>query len=285
MSIILDDPASPNQDSLERTILARHIYSLVKQAPEEWTLRIGVYGRWGEGKTTLLDLIAGLAASDGLAVARFNPSLVSDATQLWNAFFLAIVDAFAGQDSGTSAGTQMQRLRARVASTGGLGAFFKAAAPSHPIGGPLFKLLELGSDKLRDQIGLSPSTVSELVRSKLGTKRLVIFVDDVDRVEPQLVPRLLLAVRDLNVPLTAFIIAIDPDVVTEGLAAVHPGWKDSPEFLEKILQFHYWLQPLDSVAVSRLAPRWTLQIRPFVDSSKPAISRVAARDRLGSVVG
>jgi hypothetical protein len=47
-----------------------------------------VYGRWGEGKSTLLDLIATLAASDDLPVARFTPSSVADATQLWNLFFL-----------------------------------------------------------------------------------------------------------------------------------------------------------------------------------------------------
>src|SRR5262249_4824731 len=54
---------------------------------------------------------------------------------------------------------------------------------------------------------------------------------------------------------TTFIVAVDPDVVTEGLAMVHPGWKDAPEFLAKILQFHYWLQPLGDAVVADFARR------------------------------
>jgi hypothetical protein len=272
MAVLLDDPASPDQDALDRTGLAKSIYSLIKQAPDDWTLRIGVYGRWGEGKTTLLDLIANLAKSEGLLVARFNPSSVADATQLWNLFFLAIADAFAdaGGDATTAASVteRIQRLRAQVGSRTGLGAFFKAAAPAHPIAGPLFRIVELGSDTLRQQIGLSGATIEALVRSKTGAKRLIIFVDDVDRVEPHLVPRLLLALRELNVSLTAFVVAVDPDVVTQGLSTVHPGWKDAPEFLEKILQFHYWLPPLDPSTVAKFArlqiPGTNLEMPPDV---------------------
>lgn len=256
MSIFLDDPAKPEEDALGRTALARSIYGLIKQSPAEWTLRIGVYGRWGEGKTTLLDAISNLAQQDGLPVARFSPSSASDATQLWNQFFLAIADAFNEESdvlAARSFSERAQRLRARIASNKGVGAFFKAAEPAHPIAGPLFRIAELGSDTLRAQVGLSAKTIDALVRTKAGTKRLVVFVDDVDRVEPRLVPRLLLALRELNVQLTAFVVAVDPDIVTQGLSEVHPGWKDAPEFLEKILQFHYWLPQLDSHTVSKFA--------------------------------
>jgi hypothetical protein len=87
---------------------------------------------------------------------------------------------------------------------------FKAATPSHPIAGPLLRILELGSDTFRQQIGVSAATINELVRTKTEAKRLIVLVDDVDRVDPQLVPQLLLALRELNVHLTAFVIAVDP---------------------------------------------------------------------------
>ena len=185
-------------------------------------------------------------------VSRFTPSFSTDATALWSELFLAIVNAFdpAG-DQGGFAGS-IDRLRARLGASK-LAMFFKASTPSHPVAGPLFHLAELGSDKIRETLGITKERVVELVRTKSADKRLLVFIDDLDRVEPALVPPLLLKLRDLEIPLTAFVVAVDPTVVTEGLSARHPGWKDAPEFLEKILQFHYWLHPPDKAAIARLA--------------------------------
>jgi hypothetical protein len=57
-----------------------------------------------------------------------------------------------------------------------------------------------------------------------------------------LMPHLLLALREVfDLPGCAFIVAFDPRTIADALPAAHPGWKATPEFLEKIIQFSFWL--------------------------------------------
>jgi len=191
---------------LLRLSLARGVYSLIKDAPADWTLRIGVYGAWGEGKTTLLNLLANLAQKDGLPVARFSPSLSRDNTQLWNSFFLAVTGALGAPARPISASARArwhwQRLRAWLGKQRWFSGFLKAAEPSHPIAGPLFRLAEMATDEFRARIGMSSERVSALLSTHLANRRLLVLIDDIDRTEPALLPCLLLAVRELDVPLT-----------------------------------------------------------------------------------
>src|SRR3990172_1351409 len=82
------------EDRLGRVRLARSIYRFIQESPVDWTVRVGVYGRWGEGKTTVLNLIEDLAEADDLVVARFAPSLASDRAQLWNQLFRSVAAGF-----------------------------------------------------------------------------------------------------------------------------------------------------------------------------------------------
>jgi hypothetical protein len=59
----------------------------------------------------------------------------------------------------------------------------------------------------------------------LGGKRLLVLVDDVDRMRPELVPTLLMSIRErLFIPGCHFLVAMDPDVVSRALSSVHAGW-------------------------------------------------------------
>ena len=44
------------QDRLNRWKFAENIYSIVKNTPQDWSNRIGIYGGWGEGKTSVSNL-------------------------------------------------------------------------------------------------------------------------------------------------------------------------------------------------------------------------------------
>src|SRR6266446_6961645 len=48
---------SPGQDLLGRTRFASGLAALIANAPPRSSLRIGIYGGWGEGKTSVLQLI------------------------------------------------------------------------------------------------------------------------------------------------------------------------------------------------------------------------------------
>jgi hypothetical protein len=68
-------------------------------------------------------------------------------------------------------------------------------------------------------------------------------VDDVDRVDSPLVPKLLMGLHDLFDELgrCAFVVALDPAVVSGGLSQINPAWSSAPAFLEKIVQYPFRL--------------------------------------------
>ena len=40
-----------NEDQLNRWPIAQEIYRIASSGPRDWSVRIGVYGEWGSGKT------------------------------------------------------------------------------------------------------------------------------------------------------------------------------------------------------------------------------------------
>jgi hypothetical protein len=75
------------------------------------------------------------------------------------------------------------------------------------------------------------------IEEKLKDRKLVIIVDDLDRVRPELVPDLLLTLREaLDYPNYFYIMALAPEVLEQGLKDVHQGWGEPRQFLEKIIE-------------------------------------------------
>jgi hypothetical protein len=46
-------------------------------------------------------------------------------------------------------------------------------------------------------------------------------------------------------PFMIFILAFDPNVITKTINAYHPGWEEGPEFIDKIIDFQYWLPDIE----------------------------------------
>ena len=66
-------------------------------------------------------------------------------------------------------------------------------------------------------------------------------------------PHLLLGLREiLDLQQCAFVMGLDPIVISKALPQVHAGWGSTPEFLEKIIDLPFWLPPVQSDDLSRL---------------------------------
>ena len=87
------------------------------------------------------------------------------------------------------------------------------------------------------------------IRKKLGHKRIIVFIDDLDRATPELLPKLLLSLREiLDLPGFTFVLAFDNEIVADGLITANKAWGDGDNFLDKILDFHYYLPPVSKAA-------------------------------------
>lgn len=226
--------SSRERDALRRWPFAHSIYQLIQSAPKDWSLRIGVYGRWGEGKTTVLNYVEQMAKNDSFPVAKFNPWAAQDRNELWNGLSIAVEQAF---NSKTPTVTKLKRGAAKAAEVG-----LQFAAATHSAGKAVGGLV---APLLQKKLSVKRSDVEQILRDQLGDRKLIIFIDDLDRTDPKLVPHLLLGLREvLDLPQCAFIMGLDPLVVTGALVEVHSGWGKTEEFLEKIIDFPFWLPPL-----------------------------------------
>jgi hypothetical protein len=80
------------------------------------------------------------------------------------------------------------------------------------------------------------------IEEKLAGKRLIVFIDDLDRVRVEMVPTLLLTLREaLDYPNYFYVMALAPDIVERGLRMVHEGWGEPRKFLEKIIELPKYL--------------------------------------------
>jgi hypothetical protein len=180
-----------------------------------------VYGGWGEGKTSVLQLVQKRLQEE----RHVTVFLYAWASLNVQALFQRLVVEIARQ-LGLSAGDLkgLQTLRKAVTPLGPLDSRIK---------GPVTVL---------DSIlgGLSSRATRVLVTKiprALKGRKLIVFVDDIDRVRPGLVPELLLSLREvLNQPDYFYIIALAPDVVQASLRTSNKEWGDTTKFLEKIIE-------------------------------------------------
>ncbi len=85
--------AKQAEDSLDRWRFASELMGLIRNTPPEWSIRIGLTGKWGEGKSTVLHFIEGLARRDGHLVVWFVPWAATSLDELWAEFANRLLEA------------------------------------------------------------------------------------------------------------------------------------------------------------------------------------------------
>lgn len=239
-----DAPVSTqSQDLLGRWPIARAVYQLATTAPENWAVRIGLYGAWGSGKSTVLKFVEDQAKRDGHACCWFNPWGFSTEEEMLHGFTKALRSTME-----TELGVKAQ-LGDKARATGR--SAFELLRGASDIA-PVLKSVH-GAGALADKMfDLRGKDMAHLAKQLKG-KRVLFLVDDLDRAHPSIVPKVLFWVREiLDLPGLSFILAFDPDRVVPALEGEHPGF-DGREFLDKILDFQRWLPDLGEADVLRLA--------------------------------
>lgn len=232
------------EDLLGRWHLAKAIFDLIDLTPKETTLRIGVYGGWGEGKTSVMELVASQATERAIPVCRFPVWSAGNQAELWAGF----VDAL---EAALPPDQRDRKVRVKKAAKAAQERL--KAAEGLPYASVVDALVGLAGT--RAQVNEDDT---KRVLGRLATSgRVVVMVDDLDRVDPSLLPRLLMGLHQMfeGIGRCAFVIAVDPAVVSRGLATLNPGWDTSSSFLDKIVQYQYWLIPPPAESRLRLIER------------------------------
>ncbi|MCI0622104.1 MAG: KAP family NTPase [Acidobacteria bacterium] len=232
---------SPAEDRFNRLPFARRIVQAIANRTDPSSLAIGIYGRYGEGKTSVLNLLREELHSDTrFVVVPFNPWLFGDQKQLLTAFFYTLADGLG------------RTLKQRKEEIGEILTKYSFALAA-------LKLPGLDLSKAAKELGQQLSTVQlEELRKRLeriltdSGKRAVVIVDDIDRLdrtEIQAIFKLVKVAADFE-HLT-YVLAFDDDMVADALGERFPGGgkEAGRAFLEKIIQVPLHLPPADKLTL------------------------------------
>lgn len=233
----IDDP---DADQFRRRPFANRIADTITLRTDPTSLVVGLYGRWGEGKTTALHFIERrLGESDSVICIRFNPWLYQGESQMLLSFFETLAAAI-----DRSLKTRKQEMGKWLRTLG-------AALGSVSVG---VGVVNASPGKALAQLGKSLSSVDildnrkrlEECLSKSG-KRIVIMIDDIDRLDDNEIATMFKLVKlAADFQHTAYILAFDQQIVSKALAKRYADSEESgSSFLEKIVQVPIDLPPAD----------------------------------------
>lgn len=195
----------------------------------------GVYGKWGDGKTSLMQFIKNKlladSSNDKLFLAEYSPWLTDNNEALLREFFLSILTYPDGN------------VKELIKKYGALAIFasktiLNAIVPG--AGGALAEGIQLAKDALSD----STDTLSELKRKvanaiKDSGHHLVVMIDDLDRLDKEEIHTVLRLIRQVaDFPNCVYVIAMDAEMVAKAIGEYHEGGTtdDGHRYLEKIIQ-------------------------------------------------
>lgn len=258
-----DSPVTAREeDHLGRWPVAGEIFRVATESPRDWSVRIGVYGEWGSGKTSVLSFVREMARREGHLLVWFNPWECSTRDSLWKSFVGAVyreLETITGQ---TQRSLKVKAKAAAATASRKFAGTIKAGISI--VNDTAGKAAEVGLDILKRHLVFSAEDLQGM-REVLGEKRLIILIDDLDRTNPDLVPEILFALKEImDIPGIAFICAFDPKVVGEVLGKYHPGYGDGLRFLDKIIDYPRWLSRPAASGMAALAQAERNLYCPFV---------------------
>ena len=260
-------------DTLDTYSYARALGEFIEKC--DMPITVGIQGEWGSGKTSLLNMIEvylkgqeeenkrGKRATCTIKINTWEHSLLRSPEETLLSIIREIIQEIS-QSSGRTNETA-EGLGAKALHTlkeVGKGAIYSAVTMT--AGFKVAERMETAASNIagqsEDSVGTDKNLIKELrlnlrelveaiENDDSPTKRFVIFVDDLDRLEPATAVQILELLKNVfDVPHTVFVLAIDYQVVVKGLKSKFGEPTEENEwefraFFDKIIQVPF-LMPL-----------------------------------------
>jgi predicted KAP-like P-loop ATPase len=239
-----DNPVrSPEDDEFNRWPFSKRLADTIAHFDaRDGAAVIGIFGRWGYGKSTVLNFIhAALTQehSDKVDIFEFNPWMFKDQDALVQAFFSGLADTLDRSLVGT--GHKVGEMLEFGSALLGLVPFAGTAAGkfAEKVGA---RLAHQSLDEQRQKI-------FSIMRD--SSRKVVVFIDDLDRLEKDEIFLILKLVRlAANFPRIVYLLAFDDEMVARAAGDRYGGGNEAGrQFLEKVVQYPF---SLPAVGVRRL---------------------------------
>ncbi|MCE5980833.1 MULTISPECIES: P-loop NTPase fold protein [unclassified Pseudomonas] len=274
-----------DDDLLDRWSIARSVLRAASATPA-WSTRIALCGRWGSGKTSVLNFIERQAEEENHRRCQADRHWVVVRFSAWSAteqggiesFYRALLGQLGKQqikvprlarwakDAAAKLGSMADVVKV-VVDEGlkllpGAPLATTAAGGMHRLLAWLPKRLKAGAEDLR------------ALQAELHSVQVLVFIDDLDRIDPKLIPSVLMSLKELlDWPRFVFVLAFDLEVVSKALKDHSQAFgPDAQRFLEKIIDIRFHLPEPEAEQAASLA--WSLYEQNLAFIPRPAFARV-----------
>ncbi|MBB3910876.1 P-loop NTPase fold protein [Sphingomonas desiccabilis] len=218
------------------------------------SLVIGIEGRWGSGKSSLLAeverALVGAPAARPHSLVHFRPWLVGNRDALLEQLFAHLEDAVAGIEAARGDTTRQTLVQAKQVGKAlrGFAAGVKRAGSAVELAGDAAAFAPLkwagkGVAWFGEWLGREPAAKSlETLRARLEAAlkaldhRIIVTIDDIDRLEPAEMLELLRLVRSVgDLPNILYLLCYDSAILAHGVSQAAQV-EDGQAYLEKIVQ-------------------------------------------------
>lgn len=225
--------AKLEEDGLNRGSFAESLAKTLVQYSFPSSLTIGLYGEWGSGKTSLLNMVFENVEriDDGVVVLRFNPWLCSDPKQLVTQFFKQMATAIKLKKRAADKAWELINQYADI-----LGATSVIPVAGEIVAAFTKVLTKKAEEETKERTNDLQESKNQIIK-KLKDERIkiIVSIDDIDRLSEEEIVAVFQLVKSLaDFPNTIYVLAFDYDVVVRALGKVQHG--DGKEYLEKIVQ-------------------------------------------------
>ncbi len=221
------------EDKLNRASFAKNVAEAIIHYSSSTSFCMGLYGEWGSGKTSLLNMIIeGIEEiAQDVVVVRFNPWLCSDSRQLVTQFFKQLAAAMKIKAKGKDT---LYKIIDKYGEWFGittaiplLGSAFAAAGKA---------LHDQATQHTEEHDNNLQAQKEEIIKRLVDSKtKIVVSIDDIDRLSEKEIISVFQLVKSMaDFPDTFYLLAFDYDVVIKALGKVQNG--DGKAYLEKIVQ-------------------------------------------------
>lgn len=250
-----------SDDKLGRSAFAKHLGKAIGEYSGKDGLVIGLYGKWGSGKTSIIKMIidhintqkpqeAKSHIGDGKGeaesqngdknispiVIEFSPWNYSDKSDLIRLFFLTVENNICKNESEKLKQYKIGELFANYADA--VDAFSIIPIAGKPVASILKAAVRFQGNHMLQKPDLDESRRNLENALNDAEQRIVVIIDDIDRLSNEQIRDIFQLVKKVgDLPYITYLLAMDREIVRKALEDVHNINGD--EYLEKIIQIPF----------------------------------------------
>ena len=271
---LIDEPnPSGGKDTLD---IIRHAQALTKFIKDTSTpMTIGIQGEWGSGKTSLLNAIVHELEGDKddkyltIWVNTWEQSLLTAPEEALLKIINQIINELLLGDKAASRKSNIKNVTGNI-FRGALrvGATVVGGSKAGDVTEELLGDGTSSIKELREQLSHLANEIKE--SSSNSYEKIIIYVDDLDRIEPENAVRILELLKNIfSIPHCVFVLAIDYQVIVKGLAQKFGERTEENDwefraFFDKIIQLPF-MMPMGQYNKGKYVSHLLKQIR-FLDN-------------------